>query len=70
MKIAGIIFLIIGIASITIQNTFYGYVDAEGVLHDSLFLPLGAFAIILGIFLLSVRGKTVLLKKFESSKFL
>jgi hypothetical protein len=63
MKIAGITLLIIGVASIIIQNTFYGYVDAEGVLHDSLFLPIGAFATILGISLLSAWGVTVLLRK-------
>lgn len=63
MKRAGIILLIIGVASIIIQNTFYGYVDAEGVLHDSLFLPVGSFATILGILLLAVWRITVLLKK-------
>jgi hypothetical protein len=63
MKTAGITLLIIGLAAIIIQNTFYGYVDAEGVLHDSLFLPLGTLATILGISLLSVWGITVLLKK-------
>jgi hypothetical protein len=63
MRITGITLLIIGTTSIIIQNTFYGYVDAEGVLRDSLFLPLGVFATILGIILLSVWGVTVLLRK-------
>ncbi|MCA9368048.1 DUF3955 domain-containing protein [Candidatus Kaiserbacteria bacterium] len=65
MKIAGIILLIIGVTSIIIQNTFYGYVDAEGFLHDSLFLPLGAFATILGFLLLSVWGIKVFIKRFR-----
>ena len=56
MKITGIILLLIGITSIIIQNTFYGYVDAEGVLHDSLFLPIGAFATIIGLILLTISG--------------
>jgi hypothetical protein len=66
MKIAGITLLIIGVVSIIIQNIFYGYVDTEGVLRDSLFLPLGAFAITLGILLFSMWGITVLLKKVRN----
>jgi hypothetical protein len=51
MKKIGIIFIIIGIISIIIQNTFYGYVDSSGILHDSLFLPLGVFFTIIGVLL-------------------
>jgi hypothetical protein len=63
MKIAGITLLLIGVVSLIIQNSFYGYVDAGGVLRDSAFLPLGTLAAIAGMFLLIVWGIRVLLKK-------
>lgn len=67
MKTTGIILLAIGVVSIIIQNTFYGYVDAEGVLHDSIFLPLGVMATILGIGLLLVAASRYFLRKGKSS---
>jgi hypothetical protein len=45
---AGVILLAMGFAFGAIQNRYYGYVDASGVLHDSLFLPLGVIAKVLG----------------------
>jgi len=63
MKTTGIALLIVGLVSIIIQNTFYGYMDAEGFIHDSIFLPLGAISTILGVLLLSVWGISALLKK-------
>ena len=63
MKTTGIILLIIGVISVIIQNTFYGYVDAQGILHDSLFLPLGVISIILGTILIIGWGGIKLLKK-------
>lgn len=48
MKKLGLILFGLGIVSMIIQNTFYGYVDEAGVLHDSLFLPLGVLLIFLG----------------------
>ena len=51
---AGVIFLAIGLAFGAIQNRYYGYIDASGVLHDSLFLPLGAIAMVLGGVLLLI----------------
>ena len=62
MKIIGTTFLVIGIISVIIQNTFYGYVDAEGVLHDSLFLPIGVISVILGTILVIFWGGIKLLK--------
>ncbi len=58
LTLLGITFLLLGILSGIIQNTFYGYVDAEGVLRDSLFLPLSFLFIGLGLVLFLV--KTVL----------
>jgi hypothetical protein len=63
MKTAGLIFLSIGIISIIIQNTFFGYVDANGVLHDSLFLPVGALATLLGAGLLVLWSVIKLFRK-------
>jgi len=56
MKKIGIIVFVMGIVFLGIHNTFYGYVDADGVLHDSLFLPLGVCAIIIGISSLLLSG--------------
>ena len=39
LSIAGVVFISLGIVSGLIQNIFYGYVDSDGILRDSLFLP-------------------------------
>ena len=65
MKITAIIFLIIGITSTIIQNTFYGYVDENGILQDSIFLPLGAFATLIGSVLLLVVFAKYFIKKIK-----
>jgi hypothetical protein len=66
MKIAGVILLFVGIVFLGIQNTFYGYVSDDGVLHDSLFLPLGAFALIISLVLFLLLGILFLIKKIKS----
>ena len=47
--ITSISLIILGIISLFIENTFYQYLDEEGFLHESLFLPLGIFSLIIGI---------------------
>jgi hypothetical protein len=42
----------LGVISIIAENTFYQYLDSDGVLHESFFLPLGAVSITLGILFL------------------
>lgn len=42
----------LGMILIIAENTFYQYLDSDGVLHESLFLPLGAISITLGILFL------------------
>jgi len=42
----GILLCAVGVVSLFIQHTWYGYVDAAGVLHDSIFLPIGALTLI------------------------
>ncbi|MBL4864190.1 MAG: DUF3955 domain-containing protein [Rhodobiaceae bacterium] len=41
-------FLLLGALFLFLENTFYQYLDSDGVLHESLFLPLGAISIVLG----------------------
>lgn len=41
--------LVVGAIFMWIQNTFYGYLDNNNVIQDSLFLPLGAISVILGL---------------------
>jgi hypothetical protein len=49
----------------TIQNTFYGYLDAAGFIHDSIFLPLGVMSFILRAILIIGWGSTKLFEKSE-----
>ena len=48
----GLFLLLIGAIFIFLENTYYQYLDENGVLHESLFMPLGALALISGIILL------------------
>ncbi len=41
-------FLALGTISFVIQNLFYGYIDENGILHDSFFLPLSIISLLLG----------------------
>ena len=52
-------FLLTGVIFLFLENTFYQYLDEDGFLHESLFLPLGVFAVIIGSLLLV----TLILKK-------
>lgn len=49
LLLASSFLLVLGIVFMWIQNTFYGYIDENNVLQDSLFLPLGALSIMLGL---------------------
>ena len=40
--------ILVGIICLILENTFYQYVDENGYLHESLFLPIGAISLILG----------------------
>lgn len=66
LSILGIVFITLGIISGFIQNTYYGYIDADGVVHDSLFLPL-AF-VFAGIGLLILLIKAAILFAHKSAK--
>jgi hypothetical protein len=59
MLFSGLFFLLTGVAFLFLENTFYQYLDEDGLLHESLFLPLGVFSLIIGSLLLF----TLVLKK-------
>ncbi|KGJ93637.1 DUF3955 domain-containing protein [Colwellia psychrerythraea] len=42
----------LGIVFIIAENSFYQYVDDSGVLHESLFMPLGVLSFWMGILFL------------------
>lgn len=63
LLITGIIFIALGIISGFIQNTYYGYIDADGVLHDSLFLPLTSLFAGLGLLILLIKAAMIFAHK-------
>ena len=62
----GIAALIAGVASGTLERTFYGYVDENNVLQESFFLPLAFILIFLGGGLTVVAIACNLIKRFRS----
>ena len=65
MLLSGIFFLLTGFSFLFLENTFYQYLDEDGFLHESLFLPLGVFALIIGFILLFI----LVLKKVGQALF-
>ena len=43
-----LVFLVVGMLFIFFENHFYQFVDEDGVLHESLFLPFGVILLLLG----------------------
>ena len=43
-----LIFILLGALFICLENLFYQYLDSGRVLHESLFLPLGAISLAFG----------------------
>ena len=58
-------FFILGAISLFIQNTFYGDVDVNGILQDSIFLPIGSISIIISILFFVLSGIFYISKKFK-----
>ena len=52
LLLSGMLFLLIGAIFLLVENKFYQYIDEKGLLHESLFLPLGILALISGGILL------------------
>ncbi|MGJ8686472.1 MAG: DUF3955 domain-containing protein [Spongiibacteraceae bacterium] len=50
----GLFFVSIGVAFAVLENTFYQYVDENDMLHESAFMPLGVFFVIIGLLMLLV----------------
>ena len=46
----GITLIFIGVFFLICENLFYQRIDENGFLHESLFLPLGTFLVIIGLF--------------------
>jgi len=45
---ASLFLLVLGFTFLFLENTFYQYLDKDGVLHESFFLPLGCLSLIAG----------------------
>ena len=61
--------LVVGITCIVLENTFYQYIDKDGVLHESLFLPLGTISVLLaGIGLVYVLAKRLMKMRRKQAK--
>lgn len=54
MLLTGILSLITGISFIFFENLLYQYVDENGMLNESLFMPLGALSILFGVLMLLI----------------
>ena len=54
LSLIGAAFIAIGVVCGIIQNVFYGWIDADGFIHDSLFMPLSFLFVFAGVILLLV----------------
>jgi hypothetical protein len=59
--IVSLMLLVVGMSCILLENIFYQYIDTEGVLHESLFMPIGVILVLLaGIGLVFVLAKKLM----------
>jgi hypothetical protein len=63
--LVSLFFLFIGIVSLTMENIYYGYIDHNGVLQESFFLPLGTVSLLLGVAGLIVSILWIYLKRIK-----
>ncbi|MCK5892889.1 MAG: DUF3955 domain-containing protein [Endozoicomonadaceae bacterium] len=54
MIITSILLLFLGAVFIFLENVFYQYIDENGVLRESFFMPLGFLSIFIGLFFLLI----------------
>ena len=47
--LVSLFFLFLGVLSLVMENIFYGYIDQNGVLQESFFLPMGTASFLLGV---------------------
>ena len=63
MKKIAIGSLIVGVVSLTIQALFYGDVQTEGFVIDSIFLPIGVLSLLVSVMVWVLIGIRVTLNK-------
>jgi len=63
LAIVGFVFVALGLISGLIQRNYYGYMGAEGMIHDSFFLPLALILAMIGSLLLLISMVQFLIKK-------
>jgi protein-S-isoprenylcysteine O-methyltransferase Ste14 len=54
LLLLGLFFTLIGVVFGFIENMFYQYIDEDGLLHESLFMPLGFIFVAIGLLLIFV----------------
>ncbi|QUM80351.1 DUF3955 domain-containing protein [Moritella sp. 5] len=52
--LASLLLLSLGILSLIAESTFYQFLDNDGHLHESMFLPLGMISIVVGMLFLLI----------------
>lgn len=62
-----VVFLFAGAAFIIAENTFYQYVDSNGILHESLFMPLGIMCVAASALLVFIFIAQKVIGLFKSS---
>lgn len=50
--ITSILLLLLGVSFLLLENIFYQHIDIDGILQESLFMPLGFLSIFIGLSLL------------------
>ena len=66
--LASLFFMILGILSLFMENIFYGYIDQNGVLQESFFLPMSSFSFSLGLVAMIFSIIRLYLKRFNKSR--
>lgn len=67
MIVTSLLLLFLGAAFLLLENVFYQYIDEDGLLHESFFMPLGFLSIFLGLsFLLVIAIRRLMSRKKQS----
>ena len=61
-------FLLLGTGFMLIENSVYQYVDHNGVLHESLFMPLSILCFALGLFFVASLLARKVIELFKSAR--
>ncbi|EDM67823.1 hypothetical protein PE36_17700 [Moritella sp. PE36] len=63
LLLSSIVLFGLGFSFLFLENTFFQYIDEEGVLHESLFLPFGVIGILSAAGVLFIYLTIVLIRK-------